>query len=336
MLSKNEIARFKEMGFSKDDIDKAAKIAAEKKMDLLDVLTKSTSNGSTSQNQSQNQGQKYNSKQHRDKGQRLVTPFVYRPLIKPRNQIVMDEYECIFRENDFTSAGDVEDRREDGIPIALKNVSNCCYLNSLLQMFFLMPKFVDIVLTARPISKEQLDHVVTNSIRNKRIFNSFGLLRSLQQLFSNMILSTKKALDPSDILKNLVDSLGNKIGYGEEKDLSEISLQFISRLQECVIYTEDNTEVFPSYWDSPEKDKEKEPFASTVPTKTVTSPIKELLFGDKVEICNDSDETRIESKFFGVLLNPVHDSLYKALDEEFHFKVEHEGKLINKDVWITK
>ena len=32
----------------------------------------------------------------------------------------------------------------------------------------------------------------------------------------------------------------------------------------------------------------------------------------------------------------MHDSLYKALDEEFHFKVEHEGKLINKDVWITK
>jgi hypothetical protein len=46
-----------------------------------------------------------------------------------------------------------------------------------------------------------------------------------------MILTTKKSLDPSDILRNLVDSLGNKISYGDEKDLSEISLQFISRLQ---------------------------------------------------------------------------------------------------------
>ena len=87
-------------------------------------------------------------------------------------------------------------------------------MNSLLQMFFLMPKFVDIVLSARPISKEQLDIIVPNGIRNKRIFNSFGLLRSLQSLYSNMILSTKKLLDPSDILRNLVDSLGNKISYG--------------------------------------------------------------------------------------------------------------------------
>lgn len=77
-----------------------------------------------------------------------------------------------------------------------------------------MPKFVDIVLSARPISKEQLDIIVPNGIRNKRIFNSFGLLRSLQSLYSNMILSTKKLLDPSDILRNLVDSLGNKISYG--------------------------------------------------------------------------------------------------------------------------
>lgn len=107
-----------------------------------------------------------------------------------------------------------DDRREDGIPVALKNVSNCCYLNSLLQMFFLMPKFVEIVLNARPIPKEELDKIVPNGIRNKRIFNSFGLLRSLQQLYSNMILTTKKALDPSDILRNMVDSLGNKISYG--------------------------------------------------------------------------------------------------------------------------
>mgnify|MGYP000881453270 CR=1 FL=1 len=110
--------------------------------------------------------------------------------------------------------GEQEDRREEEVPVALKNVSNCCYLNSLLQMFFLMPKFVEITLNAKPIPKEELDQIVPNGIRNKRIFNSFGLLRSIQNLYSHMILTTKKSLDPSEVLKNMVDSLGNKISYG--------------------------------------------------------------------------------------------------------------------------
>ena len=34
-----------------------------------------------------------------------------------------------------------------------------------------------------------------------------------------MKLSSKKYLDPTPILKNLVDSVGEKIEYGDEKDL---------------------------------------------------------------------------------------------------------------------
>ena len=59
MLGKNDYARLKEMGFSRDEIDKAAKIAAERKVDLLDVLTKFNGASNTSQNQQQNQPQKY-------------------------------------------------------------------------------------------------------------------------------------------------------------------------------------------------------------------------------------------------------------------------------------
>lgn len=81
-----------------------------------------------------------------------------------------------------------------------------------------------------------------------------------------------------------MDSLGNKISYGEEKDLSEISLQFISRLQECVLYTEGMVPQVAGNWnESPEKDKDQ--FASVINAKTV-SPLKDLLFGEKIEISN--------------------------------------------------
>lgn len=45
-----------------------------------------------------------------------------------------------------------------------------------------------------------------------------------------MALTSKKYLDPTDVLQNLVDSVGEKLTYGEEKDLSEINIIVIERL----------------------------------------------------------------------------------------------------------
>jgi ubiquitin carboxyl-terminal hydrolase 25/28 len=52
-----------------------------------------------------------------------------------------------------------------------------------------------------------------------------------------MALTSKKYMDPSDVLLNLVDSVGEKISYGEEKDLSEINIMIIERLSEGLSYT---------------------------------------------------------------------------------------------------
>ena len=42
-----------------------------------------------------------------------------------------------------------------------------------------------------------------------------------------MAFTSKKYLDPTSILQHLVDSVGEKISYGEEKDLSEINILII-------------------------------------------------------------------------------------------------------------
>ena len=81
---------------------------------------------------------------------------------------------------------------------------------------------------------------MANNLKNKRIENSYNLLKSVQNLFANLTLSSKKTLNPSEVLKNLVDSFGNKIAFGEEKDLNEMNYHFISRLKECLYYTKDN------------------------------------------------------------------------------------------------
>lgn len=58
------------------------------------------------------------------------------------------------------------------------------------------------------------------------------MLAQFKKFFTTMALTSKKYLDPSAVLQHLVDSVGEKVSYGEEKDLSEINILIIERLSE--------------------------------------------------------------------------------------------------------
>lgn len=47
-----------------------------------------------------------------------------------------------------------------------------------------------------------------------------------------MILSNKKYLDPTVVLKSLTDDFGNRILIGEQKDIGEFNMNFIERIEE--------------------------------------------------------------------------------------------------------
>ena len=53
------------------------------------------------------------------------------------------------------------------------------------------------------------------------------MLFKLKHFFTTMYLTSKRYLNPTSVLQNLVDSVGEKISYGEEKDLSEINILII-------------------------------------------------------------------------------------------------------------
>ena len=121
-----------------------------------------------------------------------------------------------------------EDIREVNNPVGLLNVSNCCYLNSLLQCYFLMGSLTREILQAEPMAS--LPEAPESRVKNKRIQNEYKLLAALQETFARMKLSSRKYLDPSPVLRNLVDSVGEKIEYGDEKDLHEINMCIVERL----------------------------------------------------------------------------------------------------------
>ena len=153
-----------------------------------------------------------------------------------------------------------------------------------------------------------------------------------------MALTSKRYLDPSGVLANLVDSVGEKVSYGEEKDLSEINIMIIERLSEAMIYSK-------RYFQHPQPAKEEEkstdltsslielepssssPSSQNPPKNTYSSifnpskgDIKRLFYGSKAEYyeekeMSENEEGPVVSDFAGIILNPRSGSLEQALDE---------------------
>ncbi len=57
-------------------------------------------------------------------------------------------------------------------------------------------------------------------------------MKELAHLFAMMIMTNKKYVDPSKVLKSLTDGLGNPIRLGEQKDVTELNMHFLESIEE--------------------------------------------------------------------------------------------------------
>lgn len=53
------------------------------------------------------------------------------------------------------------------------------------------------------------------------------LVKTVAELFQTMVLTNKKYIEPSKVLKALVDDFGNPIEFGEQKDIAEFNLNLL-------------------------------------------------------------------------------------------------------------
>ena len=81
-------------------------------------------------------------------------------------------------------------------------------MNSLLQCYFLLNDFKAAILTAEPLPN--LEETLANESKTKvkRIRNEYKMLEKLKHFFTTMALTSKRYLDPTTVLQNLVDSVG--------------------------------------------------------------------------------------------------------------------------------
>ncbi len=57
-------------------------------------------------------------------------------------------------------------------------------------------------------------------------------MMNLKELFSLMIGSDRKYVDPTPVLTSIVDDYGNELPIGDQKDIGEFNLIFLSRVDE--------------------------------------------------------------------------------------------------------
>lgn len=110
----------------------------------------------------------------------------------------------------------MEAERKKGCPVGLKNIGNSCYVNCLLQCYFMIPSFVKKIL-----------QYLANSKNLSREQNNF--IGKLQELFALMIGDIGKWIDPSDF----ISCLPEKFKIREQQDLGEFNLILIENIQKA-------------------------------------------------------------------------------------------------------
>ena len=115
--------------------------------------------------------------------------------------------------------------RTEMIPVGLKNIGNTCYFNSLMQTYFMIPKFIKEILS---FQSDNVEPSEDNEVKRA----SIGLIKELQRLFGSMIIGNRKFIDPSKVLDCLVDDSGNKVIIGDQKDVGEFNMNLIARIEE--------------------------------------------------------------------------------------------------------
>lgn len=118
-------------------------------------------------------------------------------------------------------------KREIGNFTGLKNVGNTCYLNSLLQTYFMIPSMRKMVLE----SKYDKSHISTNDMK---------FMTELQRLFAFMYYTNQKWINPSKLFDNFIKESGESVTIGLQEDVGEYNDLFLHRVMKGM----DNSKVF--------------------------------------------------------------------------------------------
>eukprot|EP00007_Cunea_sp_BSH-02190019_P006967 CAMPEP_0174234694 /NCGR_PEP_ID=MMETSP0417-20130205/4377_1 /TAXON_ID=242541 /ORGANISM="Mayorella sp, Strain BSH-02190019" /LENGTH=1071 /DNA_ID=CAMNT_0015313091 /DNA_START=99 /DNA_END=3311 /DNA_ORIENTATION=- len=111
--------------------------------------------------------------------------------------------------------------RQEGLPVGLRNVGNTCYLNSMLQTYYMFQPLRRAILS---FPSSLLDQCPP---QQKDVLT---FMRELQLLFGRLLLSNQKYVDPTAFTKSLVLD-GEAVKLGSQEDVSEFDKTFLELIR---------------------------------------------------------------------------------------------------------
>ncbi|KAL0225213.1 hypothetical protein RCL1_003125 [Eukaryota sp. TZLM3-RCL] len=116
--------------------------------------------------------------------------------------------------------------RQSGMPVGLKNVGNSCYLASIIQTLFIVPKIRQLIVTYTPPADPH----------NHKNYYAIKVVMELQKVFSYMILSQRSYITPTDLVAAIYAVAQSLTGFdalvpGAQHDATEFLIRFLEVLE---------------------------------------------------------------------------------------------------------
>ncbi|XP_029433756.1 ubiquitin carboxyl-terminal hydrolase 25 isoform X2 [Rhinatrema bivittatum] len=116
-------------------------------------------------------------------------------------------------------------KRQDNCPVGLKNVGNTCWFSAVIQSLFNLLEFRRLVLNySPPVATQDLP-------RNQKEHRNLPFMRELRYLFSLLVGSKRKYVDPSRAVEILKDAF--KSNDSQQQDVSEFTHKLLDWLEDA-------------------------------------------------------------------------------------------------------
>ncbi|XP_021174973.2 ubiquitin carboxyl-terminal hydrolase 25 isoform X3 [Fundulus heteroclitus] len=115
-------------------------------------------------------------------------------------------------------------KRKDNCPVGLKNVGNTCWFSAVIQSLFNLLEFQRLVLNYSPPAR------VLDLPRNQKEHRNLPFMQELRNLFSLMVGSKRKYVDPSRAVEILKDAFKSS---ESQQDVSEFTHKLLDWLEDA-------------------------------------------------------------------------------------------------------
>ena len=80
------------------------------------------------------------------------------------------------------------------------------------------------------IKDEDIQKYMQTDLDFRRKLTSCRLVEHLKNLFCSLTATDRKYMDPTPVITSIVDDYGNDLALGDQKDIGEFNLVFLSRI----------------------------------------------------------------------------------------------------------